>query len=118
MTRVKRGVATRKRHKKILKATKGYRGQNSSLFRLAKQAWMKAGLHAYKGRKLKKREYRQLWIARITAALKAIDPKNLYSRFVNNAASKNVQVNRKVLADLAVNHPKAFEAVVKEVGAQ
>lgn len=118
MTRVKRGVASRRRHKRILKATKGYRGLRNRLFRQAKQAWMKAGLHAYKGRKLKKREYRQLWIARITAALKALDAKNLYSRFVNNAANKDFQVNRKMLADLAVNHPQAFEAVVKKVGAQ
>lgn len=118
MTRVKRGVTARKRHKKILKATKGFRGLRSKLFRQAKQAWMKAGTHAYTGRKLKKRQYRQLWIARITAGLKQLDAKNLYSRFIRNADDKRVKLNRKMLADLAINHPKAFEAVVKEVGAQ
>jgi len=118
MTRVKRGVVTRKRHRKVLKATKGYRGLRNRLYRQAHQAWMKAGLHAYVGRKLKKREFRTLWIARINAGLKLIDPKNLYSRFVRNADDKQVTLNRKVLADLALNHPKAFASVVKEIGAK
>lgn len=112
MVRVKRGVTARKRHKKILSATKGYRGLRSKLFRAAKNAWMKAGLHAYTGRRLKKRDFRRLWISRITAALKPLGVK--YSRFIYNLEANDVLLNRKMLADLAVSHPKAFEAVVKK----
>ena len=95
MTRVKTGVVRRRRHKKVLAKTKGYRGLRSKIFSQANQAWMKAGLHAYIGRKRKKRDYRALWIARIS--------------------KKQVKLNRKVLADLALNHEATFEKVVKEV---
>ena len=113
MVRVKRGVASRRRHKKIIKLTKGFRGMRSKLFRAAKNAWMKAGLHAYKGRKLKKRDFRTLWISRISAGLK--EQGYNYSRFVFNLEANDVLLNRKVLADLAASHPSAFKEVVKKV---
>lgn len=115
MVRVKRSVNARKKRKNILKSTKGYRSKNSKVYKMAKQAWMKAGLHAYVGRKLKKRDFRQLWIARISAGLKQLDPTMKYSRLIGGMTQKNVKLNRKVLADLALHHEKAFEAVVKEV---
>ncbi len=115
MTRVKTGVVRRRRHKKILSKTKGYRGLRSKIFKQAHQAWMKAGLHAYVGRKKKKRDYRALWIARISAALKMISKEYKYSRFINALSKKQVKLNRKVLADLALNHEATFQAVVKEV---
>lgn len=113
MVRIKGGNTTRKRHKKILKQTKGYRGLRNRIFTQAKNAWMKAGLHAYVGRKLKKRDFRSLWIARISAALKQMGYR--YSSFIFQLESKDVLLNRKVVADLAAVHPKAFEALVKEV---
>jgi len=115
MTRVKKGQNKSRRHKKVLKKTKGYRGLRSSVYSQAKQAWMKAGLHAYTGRKLKKRNYRQLWITRINAALRQIDPSYKYSRFIRSAEDKKMEVNRKMLADLAVNHPSVFEEIAKNV---
>ena len=114
MTRVKTGVVRRRRHKKILSKTKGYRGLRSKIFKQANQAWMKAGLHAYVGRKQKKRDYRQLWIARISAALKLNGTMN-YSKFIRSLADNKITLNRKVLADLALNHPQAFDAVIKKV---
>lgn len=115
MTRVKRGVTTRARHKRRLKQTKGYRGLRSSIYTQANLAWMKAGLHAYEGRKNKKRDYRALWIARISAALKELNPKNQYSRFIAGLKANKVELDRKVLADMALNHPEAFKAVVAKV---
>ena len=115
MTRVKTGVVRRRRHKKILSKTKGYRGLRSKIFTQANQAWMKAGLHAYVGRKKKKRDYRALWITRISAALKMISKEYKYSRFINALSKKEVKLNRKVLSDLALNHEATFQAVVKEV---
>jgi large subunit ribosomal protein L20 len=115
MTRVKTGVVRRRRHKKILAKTKGYRGLRSKIFKQANQAWMKAGLHAYIGRKRKKRDYRALWISRISAALKLLNKEFKYSRFINALSKKQVKLNRKVLADLALNHEATFEKVVKEV---
>ena len=102
-------------YKKILSKTKGYRGLRSKIFKQANQAWMKAGLHAYVGRKKKKRDYRALWITRISAALKLISKEYKYSRFINALSKKQVKLNRKVLADLALNHEATFQAVVKEV---
>ena len=115
MVRVKRGVTARKRHKKVLKAAKGFEGQRGSLFRQAKQAVMKAGMHAYRHRREKKREMRRLWILRINAATRALGMS--YSRFVNAAMKKNVLLDRKVLAHLAVEQPAVFEAVVNTVSA-
>ena len=115
MTRVKRSVTTRRRHNRKLKQTKGYRGLRSSIFTQANIAWMKAGLRSYVSRKLKKRDFRVLWIARISAALKQINPKYQYSRFIASATKKNIGVNRKILADLAFSHGKVFEVVVDEI---
>ncbi len=111
MTRVKRGVTQRKRHKKVLKAAKGYRGQRGNLFRQAKQATMKAGQHAYVHRRNKKREFRALWILRINAA--AREHGMSYSRFVNALMKKDIQLDRKVLSHLAMEKPEVFAAVVK-----
>ncbi|MDP2625008.1 MAG: 50S ribosomal protein L20 [Candidatus Peregrinibacteria bacterium] len=113
MTRVKRGVTQRRRHKKVLKAAKGYRGQRSVLFREAKRAVMKAGLHAYKHRRLKKRDFRGLWILRINAAVRAQGMS--YSRFINALLKKNVLLDRKMLAKLASEKPEVFNQVVKAV---
>jgi large subunit ribosomal protein L20 len=110
MVRVKGGVAARARHKKILKATKGYRGKRSSTFRMAKQAHMKAGLHAYVGRKQKKRDFRRLWITRISAALRAEGLR--YSEIKNKWLHARMDVDRKNLSELAVNYPEVFKQLV------
>lgn len=113
MTRVKRGVTAHRRHKKMLKAAKGYYGRRSNTFTQAKIAWMKSGLHSYKGRKIKKRTFRGLWIARINAACRPLGI--TYSRLVERLTKKNVIINRKMLAELAMNEPETFAAVVKSV---
>ncbi len=109
--RIKGGTVTHARHKKILKSTKGYRGRQNSSFRIAKQANMKAGKHAYIGRKLKKRTYRALWIQRLNAAVRAAGL--TYSRFIDGLTKSKVAVNRKSLSELAINEPKAFEKIVE-----
>lgn len=114
MTRVKGGFTTRRRHKKILKQTKGYRGLRSKIYTQALQAWMKAGLHSYKSRKLKKRDFRSLWISRISAALKQVDSSYNYSRFINLLSTQKNELNRKVLADLALNHNSVFGKIAKD----
>lgn len=106
MARVKRGVTTHRRHKKILKLAKGYRGSKSKLYRVANQQVMKSGNYAYAHRKLKKREFRQLWIARINAA--ARDNGTSYSRLVHGLKLAGVDINRKVLAEIAITDPTAF----------
>ncbi len=106
MPRVKRGVTTHRRHKKILKLAKGYRGSKSKLYRVANQQVMKSGNYAYAHRKLKKREFRQLWIARINAA--ARDNGTTYSRMVHGLKVAGIDINRKVLADLAITDPAGF----------
>lgn len=106
MPRVKRGVTTHRRHKKILKLAKGYVGSKSKLFRVANQQVMKSGSYAYAHRKLKKREFRQLWIARINAA--ARDNGTTYSRMIHGLKTAGVDINRKVLADLAISDPQGF----------
>lgn len=111
--RVKNGLTKRKRHKKVLKQAKGYRWGRSNVFSLAKNAIAKAGQHAYVGRKKKKGDFRQLWIIRISAALKILG-KN-YSRFILALKTKNVQLNRKMLAEIAVRDPEIFEKIVTEV---
>ena len=110
MVRVKRGLMTKKRHKKVLKATKGYRLLNSKVFSRAKNAWMKAGSNAYIGRKRKKRDFRKLWIIRINAAARLNGLS--YSRLINGLKLAGVEINRKMLADMAINDPAAFTAVV------
>jgi len=112
MTRVKRGVTAHRRHHKILKGAKGYRGGRSKLFCAAKIAVIKAGLHAYRDRKFRKRSFRQLWIARINAVCRQLGTK--YSLLIDACFKKNIQVNRKMMAELAVKEPEVFKAFVEE----
>lgn len=104
--RVKGGTTTHARHKKVLKANKGYRGRQSRTWRTAKQAHMKAGLHAYRGRKEKKRVMRALWIQRINAAARGLGL--TYSRLIDGLTKSKITVNRKNLADLAAREPETF----------
>ena len=110
MARVKGAMNARKKHKKILKLAKGYFGAKSKQFKAANQAVMKSMRYAYVGRKLKKRDYRRLWIARINA--EARNNGVSYSRMINGLKMAGVQVNRKILADMAVNDKKAFAGMV------
>jgi large subunit ribosomal protein L20 len=116
MPRVKRGVTARARHKKVLALAKGYRGRRKNVYRIAKQAVMKAGQYAYRDRRAKKREFRRLWIARINAATRSLGL--TYSRFMAGMKKASIDIDRKVLADLAVNDPAAFGSIVDKVKAQ
>jgi large subunit ribosomal protein L20 len=116
MPRVKRGVTAHARHKKILALAKGYRGRRKNVFRIAKQAVMKAGQYAYRDRRTRKRVFRQLWIARINAASRELGV--TYSKFMAGLKKAQIDIDRKVLADLAVNDPAAFGAIVAKVKAQ
>ncbi len=116
MPRVKRGVTARARHKKILALAKGFRGRRKNVFRIAKQAVMKAGQYAYRDRRTRKRVFRQLWIARINAASRELGV--TYSKFMAGLKKANIDIDRKVLADLAVNDPAAFGSIVDKVKAQ
>ena len=109
MPRVKRGVTAHARHKKVLKQAKGYYGARSKLYRTAKQAVIKAGQYAYRDRRQKKREFRALWIVRINAG--AHENGLSYSRFINGLKKAEIEVDRKVLADLAVFDKAAFSAL-------
>lgn len=111
--RIKRAVNAVKKRRSILKSAKGYRGAKSKLYRTAREQVMKSGQYAYIGRKQKKRDFRALWITRINAAcrLNGIS----YSRFIAGLKSKNIELNRKVLADMAVREPEAFSALVGQV---
>ncbi|MGD0958876.1 MAG: 50S ribosomal protein L20 [Methylomonas sp.] len=111
MARVKRGVTARARHKKILKLAKGYYGARSRVYRVAKQAVIKAGQYAYRDRKQRKRQFRALWIVRINAASRQFGIS--YSRLINGLNKANVAIDRKVLADLAVRDIDAFGAIAK-----
>ena len=111
--RVKTGYVRRRAHKKIIKANKGFRGANHRLFKRANEARLHAGQYAFVGRKLRKRDLRRLWIIRLSAAIKQVDPQLNYSRFISALKRKNIALDRKVLAGLAVNDPTAFAAVVK-----
>ena len=111
MPRVKRGVTAHKRHKKIFKLAKGYRGKRKNVFKLAKNAVMKAGQNAYVGRKLKKRTFHQLWILRINAACRELDIK--YSRFIYGLELAGVQINRKMLSEIAIHNPEVFKEIVE-----
>ncbi len=111
MARVKGALNTRKHHKKVLKLAKGYRGGKSKLFRTANQAVMKSMTYAYVGRKLKKRDFRRLWITRISAACK-MNGIN-YSRFMNGLKKANVDINRKMLSEIAINDAAAFTKLVE-----
>lgn len=116
MPRVKRGVVARARHKKILALAKGYRGRRKNVFRIAKQAVMKAGQYAYRDRRTRKRVFRQLWIARINAAARGLGIS--YSKFMAGLKKASIEVDRKMLAELAVNDPAAFGSIVDKVKAQ
>lgn len=116
MARVKRGVIARARHKKILKLAKGYYGARSRVFRVAKQAVIKAGQYAYRDRRTKKRVFRQLWIARINAAARANGL--TYSQFINGLNKAEIALDRKVLADIAVHDAAAFASIVTQVKAK
>lgn len=111
MARVKRGVNAKKRHKKVLKQAKGYFGAKSKLFRPANQAVMKSLNYAYIGRKLRKRDFRKLWIARINAATRANGMS--YSKFINGLKKANVEVNRKMLSEMAIHDPEGFAKLVE-----
>ncbi|UZE97461.1 50S ribosomal protein L20 [Alkalimarinus alittae] len=111
MPRVKRGVVARRRHKKVLKQAKGYYGARSRVFRVAKQAVIKAGQYAYRDRRQRKRQFRALWIARINAGARINGLS--YSRLIAGLKKANVEIDRKVLADLAMNEKNAFAAVVE-----
>lgn len=110
MSRVKRGVTSHARHKKVLKSAKGYYGRRKNTIRVAKQAVEKAGQYAYRDRKAKKRNFRALWIQRINAAVR--DHGLTYGRFIDGLSKAEVAVDRKVLADLAVRNPESFAALV------
>ncbi len=112
MSRVKRGVTKSARHKKVLKQAKGYRGRRKNTFRIANQAVEKAGQYAYIGRKLKKRQYRALWIQRINAATRAHGL--TYGRFMDGLKKSGIDLDRKVLADMAMNEPEAFAALAEQ----
>ena len=113
MSRVKRGVTAHARHKKVLSMAKGYRGRNKNVFRVAVEKVEKALQYAYRDRRTKKRNFRSLWIQRINAA--ARNNGLTYSEFMGKLNASGIQLNRKVLADLAMNNPQAFEAIVKKV---
>jgi large subunit ribosomal protein L20 len=111
MPRVKRGVANKNKHKKVYKLTKGFRGSLSKVFRAANQAMMRALRYAYRHRRTKKREFRSLWIQRINAAARLEGLS--YSQLINGLKRSNIAVNRKVLADLAVNDASTFNLLVQ-----
>ncbi len=111
MPRVKRGVTARARHKKILKQAKGYYGARSRVYRVAKQAVIKAGQYAYRDRKQRKRQFRSLWIVRINAA--ARESGLSYSRFMDGLNKASIEIDRKVLADIAVHDKEAFAELAK-----
>ncbi|MDZ5762816.1 50S ribosomal protein L20 [Candidatus Cyrtobacter comes] len=115
MARVKRGVAARKRHKKILEMASGYRGRSNSCFRVAVERVEKGLQYAYRDRRAKKREFRRLWIQRINAAVRELGM--TYSQFINKISSSEfAQLNRKMLSEIAMNSPNVFSSIVSSVG--
>ncbi len=112
MPRVKRGVTARSSHKKILKQAKGYRGARSRVYRVAKQAVIKSGQYAYRDRRVKKRKFRSLWITRINAASRQFGLS--YSKLMHGLQLADIELDRKVLADIAVNDPETFSLLVEE----
>ena len=115
MARVKRGVTAGRRHKKVLGKAKGYYNARRKVYRTAKQAVIKAGQYAYRGRRLKKRDFRALWIQRINAAVRPFGLN--YSKFIDALAKAGIMVDRKVLSDLAITEPAAFQAIVEKAKA-
>ena len=116
MPRVKRGVTAHARHKKVLDAAKGYRGRRGNVYRIAKEAVMKAGQYQYRDRRQRKRQFRALWIARINAAARELGMN--YSNFMNGLKKAEIEVDRKVLADLAVFDKPAFAALAEQAKAR
>jgi large subunit ribosomal protein L20 len=112
MARVKRGLMRHKRHKKIIEKASGYFGRKKNVFRRAHEQVMKSGQYAFRDRRQRKRDFRQLWIARITAACRENGVK--YSQLIHGLNSKGIQVNRKMLSELAISDPAAFTAIVRE----
>jgi large subunit ribosomal protein L20 len=117
MSRVKGGASSHARHRKVVKAAKGYFGARSRNFRTATQAVDKANQYATRDRKNRKRNFRALWIQRINAAVRSVDESLTYSTFINGLSKAGIEVDRKVLADLAVNEPDAFGAIVSQAKA-
>ncbi|MEE4330271.1 MAG: 50S ribosomal protein L20 [Wenzhouxiangella sp.] len=115
MARVKRGVVARRRHRKVLNRAKGYYGARRKVYRVAKQAVIKAGQYSYRDRRQRKRDFRSLWITRINAA--ARENGLSYSRFINGLKRAEIEIDRKVLADLAVNDKLAFKALAEKAQA-
>src|SRR5690349_24077666 len=115
MPRVKRGVTAKARHKKVLTLSKGYRGRRSNVYRIAKEAVMKAGQYQYRDRRARKREFRALWIARINAAVRELGMS--YSTFMNGLRKASIDIDRKVLADLAVHDKPAFTKIAEQARA-
>ena len=115
MSRIKRGVTTRAKHKRILDQAKGYYGRRKNTIRIARQAVEKAGQYAYRDRKVKKRSFRALWIQRINAAVRAEGL--TYSQFMNGVKLAGIELDRKILADLAMNEPAAFAAILGQARA-
>ena len=113
MARVKRGVTTHAKHKKVIKQASGFRGRRKNTFKVAKQAVEKSMQYAYRDRKVKKRDFRSLWTQRINAGTRLHGMS--YSQFMGKIHAKGITLNRKVLADLAMNHPTAFKAVLDKV---
>ncbi|MBY6203376.1 50S ribosomal protein L20 [Halomonas denitrificans] len=116
MARVKRGVVARRRHRKVLSRAKGYYGARRKVFRVAKQAVIKAGQYAYRDRRQRKRDFRSLWIQRINAA--AREHGLSYSRFINGLKRAEIEIDRKMLAELAVNDKVAFKTLAEKAQAQ
>ena len=113
MARVKRGVTSRAKHKKVLKAVKGQWGRRKNTIRVARQAMEKAMQYAYRDRRNKKRDFKSLWIQRINAGVRQFDMK--YSIFINGLKKKGIELDRKVLSELAINEPEAFKLLVDQV---
>lgn len=112
MARVKRGLMTKKRHKKILERAEGYWGRKKSNFKIANEQVMKSGQYAFRDRRQKKRDFRQLWIARISAGCRANGVR--YSEFIHGLSQKGIQIDRKILSELAITDPQAFTALVQQ----
>jgi large subunit ribosomal protein L20 len=115
MPRVKRGVTARARHKKVIRLAKGYRGRRGNVYRVAKQAVMRAGQYAYRDRRNKKRDFRALWIVRINAAAREIGMK--YGQLINVLKKAKIEIDRKVLSDLAIHDPEAFKKIAEQAKA-
>lgn len=113
MARVKRGVVSRRKHNKLLTSTKGYRGTKSKLVKMAHEAALHAGSYAFHGRKLRKRDFRTLWITRISEAIKQQDMS--YSVFINKLKKANIEIDRKILSEMVVSDPETFKHIVDSV---